>query len=73
MSRSRYDEDLPMEPRKIPLASIVVILPVVLIVLGWLGYSYTVIDVPKGKVVVLIKKTGKDLTNGQEIAPSLEY
>lgn len=39
----------------------------------WMVYSSFRIDVSSGEIAILIRKTGQDLTNGQEIAPSLEH
>lgn len=39
----------------------------------WFVYDSFVIDVPAGHLAVLIHKTGKDLTNGDEIAPDAEH
>ncbi|MGE0755631.1 MAG: SPFH domain-containing protein [Pirellulaceae bacterium] len=40
---------------------------------GVIAYGMCRIEVPTGYMAVLTKKTGKDLTNGDEIAPSAEY
>jgi len=40
---------------------------------GWLVYSMFRIDVGTAEVAILIHKTGKDITNGDEVAPSSEY
>jgi regulator of protease activity HflC (stomatin/prohibitin superfamily) len=39
----------------------------------WTIYSSFRIDVSSGEIAVLIRKTGKDLTNGEEIAPTPEH
>jgi hypothetical protein len=39
----------------------------------WTIYQQFRIDVPTGSMAILIKKTGLDLQNGDEIAPSSEY
>jgi len=39
----------------------------------YVAYSFFCINVPAKHIAVLTKKTGKDLTNDQEIAPSAEY
>ena len=44
-----------------------------LILFCFVAYYYCRIDVPAKHIAVLTKKTGKDLENHQEIAPSAEY
>ncbi len=46
---------------------------VALLLGGFLALNFFRIDVPTAHMAVLIKKTGKDLDNNQEIAPSAEY
>lgn len=41
--------------------------------ISWMVYSSFRIDVSSGEIAILIRKTGKDLTNGEEIAPSPEH
>ena len=55
------------------LATTVVVLGVFAIVCLWVGYTCFRINVPSKHVAVLTCKVGKDLTNGQEIAPSPEH
>ena len=43
------------------------------IALSWTVYSSFRIDIGEGEMAILIKKVGKDLTNGEEVAPSEEY
>lgn len=43
------------------------------IALSWTVYSSFRIDIGEGEMAILIKKVGKDLTNGEEVAPSDEY
>lgn len=50
------------------LAAVVVVWAAV-----WVAYSMFRIDVGKGEMAILIHKTGKDIPNGDEVAPSLEY
>lgn len=47
----------------------------VVFVLGllWFVYDSFVIDVPAKHLAILIHKTGKDLTNGDEVAPDAEH
>jgi regulator of protease activity HflC (stomatin/prohibitin superfamily) len=51
----------------------VVALVFTFIALSWTVYSSFRIDVGEGEMGILIKKVGKDLTNGEEVAPSEEY
>lgn len=46
---------------------------VAVVVSSWLVYAQFRIDVPTGKLAVLIHKSGKDLKNGDEIAPTEEH
>lgn len=50
---------------------------VFVVVMGFVAtaavYSCFRIDVGTGEIAVLIRKTGKDLTNGEEVAPGPEY
>ena len=39
----------------------------------WLCYRQFVIDVGSGEMAILIKKTGKDLANADEVAPDANY
>ncbi|MCA9082461.1 MAG: hypothetical protein KDA81_00330 [Planctomycetaceae bacterium] len=41
--------------------------------LVWMVYTSFRIDVSSGEIAILTHKIGKDLTNGQEIAPDLEH
>ena len=43
------------------------------VALGWLTYTMFRIDVGTGEMAILIKKTGKDIANGDEVAPGPEY
>jgi len=47
-----------------------VVLGIVLLVLGLWLYNVCRIDVPKGSIAILIRKTGKEITNGDEVAPT---
>ncbi|HID24598.1 MAG TPA: hypothetical protein EYP14_19670 [Planctomycetaceae bacterium] len=38
------------------------------VVLGWLTYTLFRIDVGTGQMAILIRKTGQDFTNGDEVA-----
>ena len=65
-------------PRKLkPLsgASVVVlgVLVFITVVMAWTTYTSFRIDVGSGEIAVLIRKTGKDLKNGEEIAPTPEH
>lgn len=46
---------------------------VALVLSAWLFYNNCRIDVPSKHIAILIKKTGKDLTNEMEIAPDETY
>ena len=39
----------------------------------WMVYTQFLIEVPTGKMAILIRKTGLDLKNGDEVAPSEKY
>ena len=41
--------------------------------LSWFGYSACKITVPDKHIAILIRKTGKDIPNNEEVAPSAEY
>lgn len=43
------------------------------VAISWMVYSSFRIDVSSGEIAILIRKTGKDLTNSEEIAPSSEH
>lgn len=62
---TRYDSD---GRRMLPLGILVVVAPIFLLAFGYFVYVNTVIDVPKGKVAILIQKTGTDLGNSEEVA-----
>ncbi|MEO2045024.1 MAG: hypothetical protein ABGX16_00440 [Pirellulales bacterium] len=54
------------------LAAIVAILA--LVVLGsWFTYTQFRIDVPSKHMAIMIRKTGTDIANGDEIAPSMNH
>jgi len=42
-------------------------------VTGYVVYTQFRIDVPSGKIAVLIRRTGTDITNAQETAPSIDH
>lgn len=46
---------------------------VALIVLGMVIYHNCRVDVGTGQMAILIRKTGEDVTNADEVAPSLNY
>ncbi len=46
---------------------------VVIAVMSWFIYSQFRIDVPENHVAILIAKTGKDIPNNEEVAPTEEY
>jgi regulator of protease activity HflC (stomatin/prohibitin superfamily) len=50
----------------------VLMLGVVAVIAVWTVYTSFRIDVGSGEIAVLIRKTGKDLTNGQEVAPAVD-
>lgn len=41
--------------------------------LGWFCYSSCKITVPDKHIAILVRKTGKDLANNEEVAPTAEY
>lgn len=63
------------QPGRINGISVVAILILCLLGIGamWTVYASFRIDVSSGEIAVLIRKTGKDLTNGEEIAPTPEH
>lgn len=70
MSKDVFLEDEPRSPQWFASIAVGVVL---LIVLGWFVYSQFRIDVGTGEMAILIKKTGKDIPNAEEIAPGPEY
>jgi len=40
---------------------------------AWMALTFFRVDVPTAKMAILVKKTGQDLGNNQEVAPSEEY
>lgn len=67
-----------MNNRRGPLAALLgfgglLSLGIFAVIVGFIGYAMCRIEVPTGYMAILIKKTGKDLPNGQEIAPGPEY
>jgi hypothetical protein len=72
MNRDRFDSG------RNPLAALLgasgfFVLLIVAAVGGIIAYSMCRIEVPSGHMAILIKKTGKDLSNSDEIAPGPEY
>jgi regulator of protease activity HflC (stomatin/prohibitin superfamily) len=65
----------PRQPARMNGAYLVVLLILCVVAASsmWTIYSSFRIDVSSGEIAVLIRKTGKDLTNGEEIAPSPEH
>ncbi len=60
--------------RQLPMAApAFVFLLFMLIIASWMVYSSFRVDVGKGEMGILIHKIGKDLPNGEEVAPSDEY
>jgi regulator of protease activity HflC (stomatin/prohibitin superfamily) len=49
------------------------VLVIAVIVLGWLIYTQFRIDVPSKHIAILIRKTGEDIANAQEVAPSPDH
>lgn len=43
------------------------------LVLGYLAYNFCRINVPAKHIAVLTTKTGQELSNGEEVAPSTDY
>lgn len=54
-------------------ALLVIVLLIFVVTAGFGVYSSCRIEVGRGQVAVLIQKTGKDIPNGEEVAPSAEY
>lgn len=50
-----------------------VFLLVALVVGGWMAFNFFRVDVVTGEMAILIKKTGQDLENNQEVAPTAQY
>ncbi len=48
-------------------------LVIALVVGGWMAVNFFKIPVKKGQMAILIKKTGKNLSNEQEVAPDASY
>lgn len=74
MSKNVFYDDQP--PRRNPNAQWLVsafVGGVFLVAAGWFVYSQFRIDVGTGEMAVLIKKVGKDIANGDEVAPGPEY
>ena len=46
---------------------------VLLLLVSWFTYTQFRIDVPSKHMAILVKKTGKNISNGDEIAPGPEY
>ncbi len=57
----------------ISLGGIILVALAVLIIGPFMIYTFCRIEVPTRHMAVLIKKTGRDLSNADEIAPSEEY
>ena len=70
-----YDaEVVPQKPSKVPLYIASVLLAIAtLVFLPFFMYINCRIEVPARHIAILIKKTGKNLTNDQEIAPNEQY
>lgn len=61
------------EPGRSPIVAGIVAVVVMLVAAPLVVYSVCRIEVPSRQMAILIKKTGKNLSNEDEIAPSLEY
>lgn len=70
MSSSKLRSVLPA--KGLPPWSLLAI-PVALLVVGLMVYSNCVINVPTGHAAILIRKTGIDLKNNEEIAPTPDH
>ena len=51
----------------------VVFLAISLLVGGWMAFNFFRVDVVTGEMAILIKKTGEDLRNDQEVAPEEKF
>ena len=56
-----------------PSVAAVVLLAIIGLSVVWTVYTSFRIDVGSGEMAILIRKTGIDITNGDEIAPTLEH
>ena len=54
-------------------APLMLFLVFMLVAVSWMIYSSFRIDVGQGEMAILIHKVGKDIPNGDEVAPSEEY
>ncbi len=61
------------EPGSIRTIALLGLGAALLLLTTWWVYSNCFMDVKKDQIAILFKKTGKDLPNGEEIAPSAEY
>ena len=75
MARKRDDIFLPDSPRRRAGSWVATIAGgiIVAVAAAWFVYSQFRIDVPTGHMAILIHKEGRDLKNGDEIAPSDEH
>jgi regulator of protease activity HflC (stomatin/prohibitin superfamily) len=71
MARLNKDVLSSFSPSSIAGSGIVVLL--MLFLFGWLLYTPFRISVPTGSMAVLIKKTGKNIPNSDEVAPDETY
>jgi regulator of protease activity HflC (stomatin/prohibitin superfamily) len=49
------------------------VLAIILLVLGWVIYTNCRIEVPAKHIAILIRKTGQDIANDQELAPDKQH
>ncbi len=54
-------------------APLILFLAFMLVAVSWMIYSSFRIDVGQGEMAILIHKIGKDISNGDEVAPSEEF
>lgn len=67
------DEDRALVLRGGLLAAGITALLMVIVAVPFFIYFFCRIEVPARHIAVLVRKTGRDLENGQELAPSLDY
>jgi regulator of protease activity HflC (stomatin/prohibitin superfamily) len=71
-SSGRYRPKSPL-PVALPQVGSAIIGVILLIIFMWSCVLYWRLEVPTEHIAVLIKKTGKDLPNDEEIAPNADY
>src|SRR5438105_1012777 len=73
MPRDVFIEDRDFKKQAVPYLAGIAALAVFSLGLLWLGYAQFVIDVPAYHLGVLVRKTGKDLSNADIVAPDSNY